>query len=417
MNNKTVKSNTLKYNLCINCGICSVVCPNNAIKMVKDKFQELKPEIDTSKCNNCGLCKEYCIHTKEKFISNSKQICEYQDAVGYGLQNASYYVAWSKDIEQRQKSCSGGAVTELACYLMENKVIDGVMHVERLWAKRNDLHYGARLSKSVEEIKTHVSSAYQPIDFSNVLLKLEEGKTYLVTATPCVIRALNNLFSKHPRYKKINIITCALVCSHNTNAQFIDFLTEINKLDNDKEWQVNIRNKDNIVDANNFNNHIYTKEKDLLKQNRHETGWTKIWRSYYFAMNCCLYCSDFWGYGADISVKDAWGKWAVDPLGKSIVIVRNKRIEEYFLKSNIEYEFIDYDTVREHQLHTPVFKQQEAYNKISKSIFAKCNRRNSLFKYKIISKLSKLLYANFGFKITKNIVPIIEFLGERMRKL
>ena len=44
---------------CVGCGMCSRVCPNDAIKMVE--YGEKKcPEIHMGKCCFCGLCAENC---------------------------------------------------------------------------------------------------------------------------------------------------------------------------------------------------------------------------------------------------------------------------------------------------------------------------------------------------------------------
>lgn len=415
---KTVKNTTLKSNLCINCGICKAVCPNNAILMKDNKYGETNPDINKKTCTNCGLCEKFCPNTPAKLKYEALKINNTTIPAGFGLEEATYYLSYNSNKEERLKSCSGGAVTKFASYLLEKNIINAMIHVERLWGHRGEKHYGVRISTTTEEIKNNVSSAYQTLDFSTALSQLEENKTYFITGTPCVIRGLKYLFSEHYKYKNINILTCALVCSHNTNAQFIDFLTEINELDDKKEWQVNIRQKDaNNKDANNFNNHIYTKDKNLLLKNRHESGWTKIWRNNYFAMNVCLYCSDFWGYEADISIKDAWGKWSEDPLGKSIVIIRDKNLEKEFLKCGLINEIVEYDEVLSHQKASPIFKQEQAYNKNFKLILSKSNRRNKLLKFKIISYSSKFLYKYFGFKITKKIMKVIEFIANKGEKL
>lgn len=411
---------TVKNKTCINCGICKFVCKFDAIKMVRNKYGELNPVIDRIKCKKCGKCLNFCPNSKEKMQNEAKKVTSYEQPHTFGLQDANYYIAWNLDKEQRQKCCSGGAVTKLAEYLFKSGKIDGMIHVERLWGKRGDFHYGARISKSIEEIREHVSSAYQPIDFSKVLSSLEKGKTYFMTGTPCVIRGIKELIKCSHDFDGVKIMTCVLVCSHNTNTQVIDFLTEINDLckKNKEEWKVNIRYKDDsIKDANNFKNYIYTKDSVLLDKNRHESGWTHIWRNYYFAMSTCLKCSDFWGYEADISVKDAWGKWAKDPLGHSIVVIRNKELEKDFLDSGLAIEPLSYEVMKKHQEATPRFKQTEAYNKNFKSVLSRSNRRNGMFKYFLLSNSSKILYKYLGFKLTKMIMPFIEKIAGFGEKL
>ena len=115
---KNVLEKTLKYDLCINCGICKVVCPQNAISLQRNMFGELNPIIDKSKCNNCGICSTFCPNTKEKMQEEAKKISSIDLPHTFGLQGASYYLAWNPNKEERQAACSGGIVTKLAMYLL-----------------------------------------------------------------------------------------------------------------------------------------------------------------------------------------------------------------------------------------------------------------------------------------------------------
>lgn len=45
---------------CIGCGICVKTCPENAIKMVKQKNGQMKPATDYDFCKGCGLCAKHC---------------------------------------------------------------------------------------------------------------------------------------------------------------------------------------------------------------------------------------------------------------------------------------------------------------------------------------------------------------------
>ncbi len=48
------------YKTCIGCGTCARVCPEDAIKMVKQKDGQMKPVTDFDYCKGCGLCAEEC---------------------------------------------------------------------------------------------------------------------------------------------------------------------------------------------------------------------------------------------------------------------------------------------------------------------------------------------------------------------
>lgn len=411
----TVNESTIQNDFCINCGICRLVCPTKAIHLQLNKYNEKTPVINKNQCNNCGLCIKYCPNTKEKIESEAKKITAINEPHTYGLQNANFYLMWNNDNEQRQKSTSGGAVTALAVHLLKTRQINAMIHVEKLWSKRNELHFGARMSTTEEEIKENAGSAYQPIDFSYVLSCLEEGKRYFFTGTPCVIRGIKNLIKNHPKYGKIKIITCALVCSHNTNLSFWDYFADMHNISNKEPYQTDIRNKDD--NANNCNTCFSTKEKDLLKINGNVSGFKKLRRSNYFTMNVCLHCSDFWGYEADISVKNALGESENDCAGKSTVIVRNDKLDIEIKTCGLNYEELSYSMMKEHQKQTSIYKQKQAYNKNFKSVFARANRKSGFLRHKVVSRLSKYLYKNFGFKITDKIMKPVKKLLLRLEKL
>lgn len=405
---KTVKK-TIKKDFCINCGLCKFVCPHNAIELKPNKYLEHTPIIN-KECVNCGLCLDVCPNSPQKIELEALACSDIANSVTYGAEG-NLYLAWNSNNNERLQSASGGAISKFAEYLLTTNVIDGVIHVERVEAKRGEAHYKACISFSLEDLKKEErkSSAYQPIDFSEVLKEIDRNKTYLITGTPCIIRGVNKL--KEKGYK---FITCSLICSHNTNISFLDFLADMLGI-KDVPYFINTRNKEDLLNADLFNTHYYTSKCDLIKKNRFLTGWTKFWRRHYFTMNACLYCSDFWGREADISVKDAWGKWSKeDALGKSLVITRRSEIEELFKNSGLEIEALDKTLLETHQLGVSIYKQKEAYNKNFRAIYHRKNIKNGHFKNVVISKASKIFYKYFGSKITARFIDFLEFfLGVR----
>lgn len=409
--------NTVKKKLCVGCGICNAVCPCQAINMTFTEYKEFRPVIAVGKCNQCYLCARYCPMNQEKLIDEANKICS--GGMSYGLDNSQYLLTFEKNVDNRKKSASGGFTSAFAKELLNNGIIDFVIHAEYKEGKIGEIHYKASLSERQTEIDLKRGSFYFPIEYSEILLKFRKTKKkLLIIGVPCIIRGLLDLFNNHQEYKQNNIYTIALACSHNVSGQFIDFLAESLKIDKTQLFMVNLRNKDNIKDANSFNNYFYTNQGELKKINRFDSVFTKTWRNYFFSLNACHYCSDFWGYSADISVKDAWGKWAVDPLGKNIVVVRNSFLME-FIKNmkDIEYEYLDFDTISNCQSETIQYKQVKAIYRLMSPILNKQNINSGFFKYWFLSNTSKFCYKYLGFNITKLLLYNSIFFIERLNQL
>lgn len=51
---------------CVSCGLCSKICPNNAIQMIeapedlKEEYSKTYPKVDLGKCCFCALCEDVC---------------------------------------------------------------------------------------------------------------------------------------------------------------------------------------------------------------------------------------------------------------------------------------------------------------------------------------------------------------------
>lgn len=67
---------------CVGCGMCSRVCPNDAVKMVEYNDKKC-PEIHMGKCCFCGLCAEHC-------PTQALQMTSYVFIAGYDKSFAVY---------------------------------------------------------------------------------------------------------------------------------------------------------------------------------------------------------------------------------------------------------------------------------------------------------------------------------------
>lgn len=106
--------------LCTACGACCGICPSNAIQMQSNAGGYLVADVDPDRCNSCGLCSKVC-----PSISANQVVIEGCDPFRGACLKA--YIGHSTDAEIRQKSQSGGVVTALLWYLLEQKLIEGAI--------------------------------------------------------------------------------------------------------------------------------------------------------------------------------------------------------------------------------------------------------------------------------------------------
>ena len=96
--NKSIKGNSN----CTGCGVCRVVCSNNAITFSKDKKGFCRPVVNDN-CVNCGLCVKKCHEHKTIF--------------GSKIQKS--FTAYTTNSQIRNASSSGGLFSEIAIRLIE----------------------------------------------------------------------------------------------------------------------------------------------------------------------------------------------------------------------------------------------------------------------------------------------------------
>ncbi|MBW2109654.1 MAG: polysaccharide pyruvyl transferase family protein, partial [Deltaproteobacteria bacterium] len=208
-------------------------------------------------------------------------------------------------------------------------------------------------------------SCYAPLRYDEALRAVvRRNETCAVTGVPCVLRGMERLptaFRSRIRFK------IGLVCSHNVTGQFVDWLAKRHGISTDEPFLANLRDKHGgIKDANNFNTYFRLHDREI-RVNRFESGFTEAWRGYLFAQESCLYCPDFYAADADLSAKDAWGRLSQDPLGISLLTVRNSPLKELLLDLNrqgsLHVEPCDVNEIEHSQIVTARFKQCDVWHR------------------------------------------------------
>lgn len=177
--------------LCSGCAACFNICPKECISMEIDSCGFEYPSVDKVICINCELCNGVCpIINKEKL------------KVGEPL---SVNAAWSKDVELRYNSTSGGIFSEIAkCVVRQGGVVAGAAYrqnhmIEHQIVKDETGIVKLRQSKYAQ---SSIGDVYKTI---KVLIK---NHIVLFCGTPCQIAGMKSFLGK----EEGNLITMDFIC-------------------------------------------------------------------------------------------------------------------------------------------------------------------------------------------------------------
>jgi len=114
--------------LCKGCGVCSAICPQEAIIIHRDDKGLYSPRINKSKCSQCMLCFQSCPAVPNCLVNKqSNPNVNDKSLIGPCLRA---YTGYSTDEDIRFKASSGGIVTSLLLNALENGTIDSALTVE-----------------------------------------------------------------------------------------------------------------------------------------------------------------------------------------------------------------------------------------------------------------------------------------------
>lgn len=226
--------------------------------------------------------------------------------------------AWATDEEIRYKAASGGVVTSIAIYLLEQKAVDAIFQV----GVRSDsyLYNELKVSRTKLEIMNNAQSRYAPAPIFDNIKQILDSSTeiYGFIGKPCDIAGLKNFMEVFPEYKhriKIYIsIFCAGMPSYNASI---------------KAWKLSGKEQEPVslkYRGDGWPGYFTVKWADNtdFKLDYNESWGKVLGRELGFR---CKICPDGIGMLADIAVGDSWNTKNGYPdftegAGKSFVMVR-----------------------------------------------------------------------------------------------
>lgn len=166
---------------CYGCGVCSIICPVDIVKIELNSEGFYEPVIyEHEKCIDCQLCLNVCAFYNEGVtMPNDK------------LEINKSYATWSNNTDVRQVSSSGGTGFEIGKKLIEKGYIGcGVKYEPSEYRAK---HF---LTTSVHEYRLSMGSKYIQSYTVEAFSQIEKGKKYLITGAPCQIDSIRRYIKK-----------------------------------------------------------------------------------------------------------------------------------------------------------------------------------------------------------------------------
>lgn len=295
----------------------------------------------------------------------------------------SVYFAWSSDSKLRKKASSGGALTEIASYLLDHKMVDGILHI--CAASDDPTKTAVCISTTRDELINRSGSRYTISHPLSVISNLDTNKKYAFIGKPCDITTLKNYQRKYPDLARMIKITLSFFCAGlpSKDAQ-VKLIKEMGCDGKIKSLRYRGDGWPGFATAVQHNGKIFKMD--------YNTSWGHILGR--DIMKMCRFCLDGIGEMADISCCDAW--YLTDDNkpdfseaeGRNAVFCRTKLGKEIIKGCSYSGNLVVSDF--------PDYEEKLKYMQ-----FYQYDRRATMFSKYIAMKLCFKPFPKYSFKILK----------------
>ncbi|WP_378180226.1 Coenzyme F420 hydrogenase/dehydrogenase, beta subunit C-terminal domain [Aquimarina sp. SS2-1] len=346
----------LEGNYCIGCGVCAAV--NNSNYTIETTKEGRYKAVNTNLDANDELPDKVCPFTSasmnedelgDKYFSEIKDITK-DNELGYYLNSYAGYV---DEGSFREAGSSGGGVSWLLSILMEENLIDAVIHVKEANSK-DDTIFEFAISENLLEMRKGAKSRYYPVEMSEVMKKIKNtDKRYAIVGVPCFIKAARNLSENDKEIKKRIVYYIGIVCGHLKSKNFTSLFAWQQGIHPKDVINIDFRHKVPSSSAALYAIKITYKKGDKILQKVSKTAselYGTDWGLGFFKYKACDYCDDVLAETSDVVFGDAWAaKYRKDWKGSNLVLTRNETIDSLIKKGindkKLQFDVIDKDIV------------------------------------------------------------------------
>ena len=324
--------------LCIGCGACFYICPNEKVELVDIEDDGIRPIMLGSpeagkleSCEDCRRCLEVCpgVKTALPAVNSSGAIEQLKKRWG---QIIGLWEGYAADPEIRFKGSSGGLCTALSLFCIEKGTAGGVLHIGS--DPQKPLKNKTFRSTSREDLVGRTGSRYSPASACDGLKLIEEAEYPSVfVGKPCDVAGLRMAQAIHPELDHKTSLAIGFFCAGTPSTRgTLDLLQKYNiKLDEISELRYRGWGWPGMAAVWHKN------EKEPFVRVSYKDSWGFVQK--YRPFRCYL-CPDLTAEFADISVGDPWYRevGGNEP-GQSLILIRTEKGRKIF-KEAIESGYV-----------------------------------------------------------------------------
>lgn len=229
--------------LCTGCGTCVALCPKNAIKLqLNMKTHVYLPILNKELCTNCGICINVCPGHGVDFEALNKNIFRKSpDDTLIGNYINCYY-GYSTDYNIRYNCASGGLITQLLIFALDEGIIDGAL-VTRM---KMDKPFEPEpfIARTREELIEASKSKYCPVP-ANIALKeiLDTEGKYAIVGLPCHIHGAIKAEMINNTLRNRVVLHLGIWCGTTCSFLATEFVLKKWRIDKEKVIRIDYRGK------------------------------------------------------------------------------------------------------------------------------------------------------------------------------
>jgi len=309
-----------KNYLCLSCGTCVAICPQNAISMTEIVSGLLVAKVNDSKCIRCGQCVDICpgIYLKKGLLS--PKIDPFKGQI------ISTFCGQATDEKIVSEGQSGGVTTALLCYLIDERLVNDVLVTQM--QDDGSLRTRTVITAEKYEIYRAQGSKYCPTAANAVIPKgyITSGRKIAVVGLPCHIHGIRNMQMHYVGKQNDKLIAVGLICEHILSYRAIDYLIKLAGVNRDNIKYFKFRSKQ----WRGWPGDIYFQTFDGI--HKYVPKSYRLMIKNLFTPIRCRLCFDKMNILSDLVMGDAWGV-REDKYGHSIIIARTDRGKDILLSA------------------------------------------------------------------------------------